>query len=157
MNVGGVEMNKDLRFDSLIKEKSVLCWNCSLNRCGLISYNGTILNVWSHDKETDGEGSGPIVYFYHEEPIDTEHYLVPCSTNPLLLIPTKERAIVEYIINEKWCDEGLLIEALKSYMFDFNTTDFTLLYEVADFFGLSREILDYWIHEAETDIDYCSV
>jgi hypothetical protein len=75
----------------------------------------------------------------------------PEESNPLLLKPTKERAIVEYLKNEKWCDEGLLIEALKNYLEQFRNDE--ELYRVADFYGLERSTLDSWIQEAINDTE----
>ena len=135
-------------FDSLIIEKRVICGPCALARAGLITYSTELLFLQTPFIEVDGVCTVYVTYYYYDN-IDYEHWVYPSKSNPLLLQPTKERAIVDYIRNEKWCDEGILIEALKSYLMWFRNDK--ELYEVADFFGVTREIIDYWINEALTD------
>lgn len=135
-------------FDGLVQKKCVLANVCALARNSLTTIEANKLGIWTKLKELDGIDFGAVTYYY-KKGFDTEHYLAPAKTNPLILIPTPERAIVEYIQNEKWCDEGTLIEALKSYLFRYGNTE--KLFEVARFFGLSEEHLSYWITEAEED------
>ena len=156
-NVSGMISNHHIRksvldrrykFDRLLEYKYIIGQNCALARVGLTTQNAVHLDLFSDVNESDHLSNGRITYYYKEN-IDYEHYVTPMETNSNLLLPTKERALVEYIQNEKWCDEGTLIEALKTWLFAFKDMD--KLYEVADFFGLDRATLDYWIHEAETD------
>lgn len=138
-------------YDHLVREQSVLCGFCALARAGLTTFNNTILALWQDQvPRYDGINFGVVVYYYKED-IDYEHYLRADSDNPHILIPTKERAIVEYILNEKWCDEGMLVEALKNYLLVDPAYNMDLLLEVADFFGLDSKTLDYWIDEAIND------
>lgn len=137
-------------YESVIDEKRVTCGNYALAGAGLISWNLIHLDLMTDDAEFDNFDMVYITYYYYPK-IDYEHWVTESRQNPLILQPTKERAIVEYILNEKWCDEGILIEALKSYLEFFRNDE--ELYEVADFFGLKREVLDYWITEAENDED----
>lgn len=137
-----------MKYDGLVVESSIMCGQCALARNGLTTHNNESLCFWTSVKELDGKDFRCATYYYKKD-FDTEHYLAPAKTNPLILIPTPERAIVEYIQNEKWCDEGTLIEALKSYLFRYGNTE--KLFEVARFFGLSEEHLSYWITEAEED------
>jgi hypothetical protein len=136
--------------DDLITEQRVLCGGCALNRCGLVYYNSAHLDLMTAFAELDGCPLYYVTYYYFSE-IDTENWVEPEESNPLLLKPTKERAIVEYLKNEKWCDEGLLIEALKNYLEQFRNDE--ELYRVADFYGLERSTLDYWIQEAINDTE----
>ena len=85
----------------------------------------------------------------HNENIDYEYKVHPSNTDQLILVPSKERALVEYIKNEKWCDEGILIEAMKTYLMWFRND--TELKEVADHFGLDWNTIEYWIKEALED------
>ena len=75
--------------------------------------------------------------------------LSPGQVNPLLLQPSKERAIVENIAHLDWIDEGILIEAMQNYLLWFRNDE--KLYKCADHFNVSREAIDYWIREAEED------
>lgn len=137
-------------YDKEVSKTKVLCGICALSRNGLTTHNPTVLDMFTDIPELDGVSVTIAKYFY-KSPIDTEHFVTPMETNPMLLLPTPERAIVEYIQNEKWCDEGVLIEALKTYEFRDDICSLSLLYEVAEFFGLSKDILDYWIIEASED------
>ena len=80
--------------------------------------------------------------------IDYKYELRPSKENPLLLIPSKERAIAECIKYLDYMDEGELIEALKEYLDRFWDDR---IYEVGEHFGVSKEILDYWFEEAKND------
>ncbi|KSV57903.1 hypothetical protein [Acetivibrio ethanolgignens] len=138
----------DYIFDREITKLTVLCGQCALVRNGLTTQDGIVLTMWTPFKEIDGINYGAMIYYYNPD-IDTEFCVKPMHTNPLLLLPSPERAIVEYVKNEKWCDEGTLIEAIKTYMLRFN--DKEELFRVADYFSVPRETIEYWIHEAETD------
>lgn len=139
-------------YDVVVTDKRVLCGPSCLCRCGLISWNSDTLDLMTDWKEFN-RFSMCYIHFYYYETIDTEHYVWNNSPNPLVLQPTKERAIVDYINGLNNFDEGLLIEGLKSYI-DSKDKDIDKLYEVADFYKLQRETVDYWIKEAE---EYCEV
>lgn len=135
-------------YDKLVSEQHVVCGPCALARAGLVMFNYAHIQMMTKYKELDALSISFATYYYYND-IDYEHWVYPSETNPLLLQPTKERAIVDYIRNEKWCDEGILIEALKSYLMWFRNDE--ELYKVADFFNVSRDVIDYWINEALTD------
>lgn len=140
------------KYDNELKDDidRVICGVCALARNGLITQNADILDLFTPFSNIDGINLHIINYFYKDN-IDTEHWVSPMSTNPHLLLPTSERALVEYILNEKWRDEGVLIEALNTYFLWKSDADISELYRVADFFKLSRNELDYWIKEAKED------
>ena len=79
--------------------------------------------------------------FYYNSNIDYVYELSPGQVNPLLLQPSKERAIVENIAHLDWIDEGILIEAMQSYLLWFRNDE--KLYKCADHFNVSRETIDY--------------
>lgn len=135
-------------FDSLIKERRVACGICALSRAGLLSHSPKHLDLMTSYPEYDNFSFAYISYYYNPK-IDYDYCLKPSPVNPLILQPSKERAIVEYILNEKWCDEGVLIESLKNYVDYFRNDE--LLYDAADHFGLDHSVLDYWINEAIND------
>lgn len=148
MNKRSFFNNQDMIYDKEIDKNAVICAQCAFSRCGLTTQDWVHLDLWTSFSEIDGVETGAVRYLYNPH-IDFEYELTPMDTNPLLLLPSKERAIVEYIKCEKWCDEGTLIEGLKTYLYQFINMD--KLYEVADHFELNREILDYWIKEAYED------
>lgn len=141
----------DCRYDRYVEQLSVICGQCALARCGLINSNWIHLDLWTRYKELDGIDSAIIKYFYNPA-IDYTYEVFPEQSNPNLLLPSKERAIVEYIMCEKWRDEGILIEALQAYVRDYGN-HLAQLFVVAEFFSLSEEELDYWLNEAREESD----
>ena len=69
----------------------------------------------------------------------------------MLLLPSKERAVVECIKHLDWIDEGLLIEGIQNYISNF--WDKKLLYEAAAHFNLPEDELEYWLEEARNEYD----
>lgn len=142
-------MSGDYIFDEYVRDKEyVVCGICALVRNGLIIANKEHLDLFTAFPEIDGLDAFAVRYIYNPD-IDYEYEVSPSFTNPLILLPSKERALVEYLICGKYCDEGILIEALKSYLMWFRNLE--KLYRTAAHFGLRREVLDYWIQEAEAD------
>lgn len=135
-------------YDKEIKERRVICAHCALARVGLTTFSPVHLDLWTKYPSIDGVDAAIVRYLYNPN-IDYEYELTPMNTNPLLLLPSKERALVEFIKCEKWCDEGILIESLKTYLNWFYNEKH--LYEVAAYFQLPKETLDYWIKEALED------
>lgn len=136
-------------YDSIVTSRIVLCGCCALVRNGLISWDGgTHLDMYTEIKTLHQFNMVYAMYFYTKK-IDYEYCVSPSPTNPLILVPTKERALIEYLRDEHIYDEGILIEALKSYLMWFRND--ALLHEAADHFGVAWETVQYWIHEAETD------
>lgn len=137
-----------LSYDNLVTEKRVLCGPCALARAGLCTYSTVLLFLETPYKEIDGICAACITYWYYPN-IDYEYELTPNIENPLILQPSKERALVEFIMRGKAADEGILIEALQSYLLWFRNDE--KLYKCAEHFGVSKETIDYWIQEAEED------
>lgn len=135
--------------DNIITERRVLCGPCALARAGLVTYSTVLLFLQTPYKEVDGVSTVYVTYWYYDN-IDYDYCVSPGSENPLILHPTKERAIIDYLRCERWCDEGVLIEALHSYLTFFR--DDKKLYECADHFGVQREVVDYWIKETLEDV-----
>ena len=85
--------------------------------------------------------------------VDYVNYVTPYYKSPNILIPTKERALVECIkYNTKMIDPGTLLDAVFNYTFGLDP-NMELLYEVADFYKLPKEELDKWIQEAEESLE----
>ena len=139
---------KNPNYDDLIKQISVICNCCALARAGLILFSKVHLDVFNDSKFLSKRTDTGIITYYFNPDIDYEYELTPSETNPLLLLPSKERAIVECIKWIDYVDEGVLIEALKDYL-DMFWND--RIYEVGEHFGVSRETLDYWFKEARED------
>ena len=88
---------------------------------------------------------GLINYCYTTE-IDYINYVIRYDK---LLVPTKERAIVENIkLNLEYVDEGHFVESLSRYIHS-PEYNYPLLTEVAKHFNVPMETVDYWIGEAE--------
>lgn len=79
-----------------------------------------------------------IYRFLHFEKVYDKNYVVPFKNN--LLLPTVERAIIDYIRYESIRDEGTLIWALQDYIND-ERYNMDKIYEVADFYNVSRRYI----------------
>ena len=93
------------------------------------------------------------VKYYYVPTIDTEHYVRKYSDEyPNILIPTKERALIECIkYKMDYVDEGVFIEAMYNYITldcDEKEENYALLNEVADFFEVPWDKVKYWIAES---------
>ena len=141
-------------FDSLIQTPSVLAGACALCRAGLISHNIHDITVFTEKEWLDGVRVSTMGFIYTPK-IDYLKYTHNRPENPCIIIPDKERAIAEYIHNEKYCDEGYLIEALQSYLWEVEKGRGSLekLISVGEEFGVKKETMEYWIKEAEEDYE----
>ena len=136
--------------EDLIEEKTVLCGSSALSFAGLIMFNTTHYTLQTSEELLHNSELYFITLKYNQT-IDYGYKVAPSKSNPMLLLPTKERALVECIKHLDWVDEGLLIEGLKNYIMQF--WDEKELYEVAGHFGLDRGTLEYWLEEARNDDD----
>lgn len=131
-----------------VKETSVACGSYALAKNSLICFSPSILCVFTDSTTLENVTCTGFDYYYRNMAIDYKYELRPSRENSLLLIPSKERAIVECIKWLEYADEGELIEALKTYLDMFWDNR---IYEVGEHFGISKETLDYWFEEAKND------
>lgn len=141
-------MEEEFLYDQFYTKKAVITGVCALARNGLVYANATHLDLQTDELRLDKLHTVPCNFFYNAN-IDWNYDLSKSESNPLLLLPSKERAIIECIQHISWCDEGILIEALKTYLMWFR--DDKKLYACADHFAVPRDTVDYWINEALTD------
>lgn len=143
------EFQETYPWDREFKEPYVICGVCALARNGLVYANAEHLELFTEYRELDRLNTLAFAYFYNPG-IDYEYELSRSVSNPLLLLPSKERALAECIRFADNVDEGFLIEGLKSYLDNFWDDR---LYDVAGYFGVTREKLDYWLREAREDCE----
>lgn len=143
-------MEDAFKYDCFFNNTYVVTGACALARSGLILLSGRYLELQTSIKELSIFRTSIYTYYYNPE-IDYEYELQPSSSNPHLLQPSKERALVECIKHLDWIDEGLLIEGLKTYIEQFYNKD--KLNKVAKYFNLDSVTLDYWIEEAKNDYE----
>lgn len=148
---GLVGMNAaDVPFDKFCC--GVVTLNTAVARNGLTYTRPGYLDLGTDKIELRDIQANAFRYIYYPN-LDREHYLVPSEFNKNLLIPTRERALIDYVIlQEEYGDEGILIESLQSYLRDYEK-DLPELYKVADFFKLNRDTLEYWLNEAREETD----
>lgn len=131
-----------------VKETSIACGSYALAQNSLICFSPSIFCVFTDSTILENVTCTGFDYYYRNMAIDYKYELRPSRENSLLLIPSKERAIVECIKWLEYVDEGELIEALKTYLDMFWDNR---IYEVGEHFGISEETLDYWFEEARND------
>lgn len=83
---------------------------------------------------------------------DRTDHTRPDPSNHMVLIPTAERALWEYIILKDNFDEGVLVESLKDYMWQHNDDESALL-EEARYWGCGEDEVKYWVNEARNDYE----
>ena len=125
----------------------VIAGECALTRNGLTTGNPQYLNVFTKYKQFHNKDLGAARFIYNPKEDNVTDYVTPLPNNKNILLPTKERAIVESIIHIDGCDEGVLLEAINTYLAYFGTKE--ELIPVANCFNLSIEQLEYWIQEAK--------
>ena len=89
-----------------------------------------------------------LVNYCYEENIDYVNYLNPMEGNSRVLIPTKERAIIENIKHDlEFIEEGSFLDSLLGYV-ESPFYNRELLEEVAKHFNVSMEKVDKLVEEA---------
>ena len=105
---------------------------------GMTNMYRNFLEIAVEDKKLDGIRLYGADYVYVEE-LDKNNFLVECEDNPKILIPTKERSIIDYMrfgisVEE---DENLMI-AIQEYIRLNNTKN---LIDVAKFYNVENQII----------------
>lgn len=142
------------RYDKLVSNQAdkpcIVIGEMALIRNGLTSLLTDRLQLSTLFTDITGLYN-PIATWYFNPWAKTYDYTSNVSGYKILN-PTKERAIIEYIIFKDYFNEGILIEGLQTYLFQMDN-NVNKLYEVADWFKIQRSLVDYWIQEALED-DY---
>ncbi len=116
----------------------------ALCRMGLSTWEVPSKFVWTLHMLSPFRGVTQFVYCWSPWADKTFHTFEEKG----LLYPTRERALIEYIIfMEKYFDEGVLIEGLQTYMDTCRGTLDKLLAE-AELFKIKPELVEYWWKEA---------
>jgi len=135
----------------------VVCAESALWRAGLSTQMSVHLQMWTTFVELHDVDNG-YIRLYYKYKLDKETGVTPHAKYPWMLIPSKERALIDMISQNQFFNEGSLIEGLQEYLrFEDNPNK---LYEMGerlslgiDFFDATKDKIDYWIKEAEED-DY---
>lgn len=140
-------------YDSIVGKEMecVVAGESALYRSGLTYSQSFTIDVWTDNKEIpNGIFAVYVKYFYNPMAKDFS-YTVESPVSVNIHEPTQERAIVEAVKFRDNISEGVLIEAVQNYLWEH--TNLTILYEVADYFKVSRKDIDYWINEAREESD----
>lgn len=139
-----------ISYDFAVTKQAVCCSSTALARNGLVMFDIIHLDLQTRKSELDKTNYSYFSLFYNSD-IDYEYCVSKSVSNPLLLLPSKERAVVECIKHLDWIDEGLLIEGIQNYIRNFWNKK--LLYEAAAHFKLPEDELEYWLEEARNEYD----
>lgn len=127
--------------------------------CGTsaMCYNGmSIAGVYQPDilvenEELDGLRLAGHVNYYYVKDIDCTNYLTQLKEVQNILIPSRERAIVECIkYNLRFTNETYFCDSFERYL-NGNLYNEKMLKEVANHFKVPYSDIEYWISES---IDY---
>lgn len=129
----------------------ILAGDDALYHAGLTNQPVDTPMCWTEYEDIPSGIFAVFVYYYFNPSGKDTKYATPMKTNSFAYEPIKERAIVETIKFQEYFNEGILIEALQSYLGGAPNMD--LLYEVADYFGVPRDDVDYWLNEAREESD----
>lgn len=141
------------KYDNLIGSygKYVLVGECAMCRAGLTTLFSETLKLSTLYVGINNLDSNIALWYFN--PFANKFFdTVPSPVCPNILEPSQERALIEYIMLLENFDEGILIEGLKTYSFQ-HDGDYSKLYDMLEKIPLKKELLDYWINEAETDED----
>lgn len=138
---------------NISKEVIVLTGDCSLMFNG-VSISGSYMPyVLVDDNYLRNMHIYNIVYYCYVDFIDTTHYVTPLYGNPLILVSSIERTIVEVIKYKlEFVEPGSFCDSLERYQHS-DKYNRELLEEVATYFKVSMADIDYWLEES---IDYNS-
>lgn len=131
--------------------RCIVAGECALARCGLTTCISDIVQAWTLYTGITGIWN-PIAMWYASPFAHQEFDVKPSPESDNVLEPTQERALIEYILYLDYFNEGILIEGLKTYMFQ-HDDDVSKLYEEAPKFSVPEWAVTYWLDEARNDED----
>lgn len=141
-------------FDSYISTQAstqnfVCCGPTALTRAGLLTLIPGTVGCWTSNTRLHDIYAFYTHFFfnpYKDERIDWD--LIPEKNAPNILVPTKERAILECIEFKDYFYEGYILEAVQNYK-EWYDLDYDILRANAERYHVSLDELDKWIKEAE--------
>lgn len=126
--------------------KRILAGESALAHAGLITLStGGLKQIWTLHMLTPITEGVPVAYYWN--PYADKPFLTK-ETDSGYLLPTQERALVEYMMFAHYFSEEFLLEGLQTYdeVFD---GDFSEIYKVADFMKVREDVISHWIREAQ--------
>jgi len=146
---GGKSFYIEKVFPKLENKKYVMIGDSAMAWNGMSVTGKYTPDLITEYKEIDGLRIAGLVNYFYAEDINYTDYLEPLKEWPNILIPTKERAIVENIkYNLCACDEGYFLDTLERYVNYKETYNRPLLEEVARVLKVPIDKVDYWIEES---------
>ncbi len=129
----------------------IVAGESALMRVGLTSIICDRIQAWTTHTEIS-EVKTTFIEWYANPLANEEFDVNPSIECANILEPTRERALIEYILFKDYFNEGTLIEGLKNYIW-LNKGDVSKLYEEAPKFSVPEWAVTYWIDEAKNDYD----
>lgn len=125
---------------------------CALQRHGLVSwYLGLLGQTTSHKKWHRLQVLNSLLWYLPDIDADNEFIERTLKTNyGLMRLPTKERALVDYMRHLDVFELSYFVEGLHDYLWQY---DVNLLLLVADHYGV-RDEMQHWIDEDKNYEDY---
>lgn len=131
--------------DSLFTRKLILAGPSALALSGLTDYVDSDLIVWTNKEGINGLHNGFVQYCFNPE-IDTNNNLIPNEHNRKIMVPTQERAILEYIRLQKYFSKVMLVDALVKYD-QLNNGDLSKLLDMAPMYHCTKNMVAKSVRE----------
>jgi hypothetical protein len=136
-------------FPKLDDKKYVMTGDSAMTWNGMSVMGKYTPDLITEYKEINGLRIAGLVNYFYADDVNYVDYLTPLKEYPNILIPTRERAIVENVkLDLRACDEGYFLDTLERYVNYRETYNRTLLEEVAYVLKVPMEKVDYWIEES---------
>lgn len=152
---GDLNVHPSHRYDNLVGTNSVepivMLGEQALSRVGLVRSLLTTLQCSTIYVGYDGQGNDICRWYFNPLALRYEH-TKPSPYHPMILEPTRERALIECMLLKEYFNEGILIEGLKDYLY-YEENPVEKLHNEAKFWKFPLDTVDYWIKEAEEDLD----
>lgn len=131
--------------------KHILIGEYAFSRCGLTTFMSPVLQCSTGYLGINGLYSYIVSWYFN--PMYNQYFETKPSPNcPNILVPSQERAIMEYMVYHDYFNEGILIEGIQTYGLQ-HDNDWSKIYDLFKMKKFSTDIPDYWINEALNDYE----
>lgn len=126
----------------------VIAGMSALEYNGLTTLHSSVIQCWTLKTGINGIDNGIVKWYFNpwsNKTIDTR----PSKNSQYLLVPSAERALIEYMVFSEYFDEGILLEGISDYLGRYPDAEDRLLQEIRKFIPQREDLVPYWINESK--------